>query len=73
MAQVRDPAGALWHSANAGWAPGQLESEIQSNGWLLVAADTELVFDAEDDAKWRLALSKLGVSPEMLSTESGRA
>jgi len=57
----------------AGWAPGQLESEIQSNGWLLVAADTDLVFDAEDDAKWQLALTKLGVSPEMLSADSGRA
>jgi putative transcriptional regulator len=57
----------------AGWGPGQLEAEIQANGWLLVAADTSLVFDAEDDSKWQRALAKLGVSPEMLSGESGRA
>jgi len=57
----------------AGWGPGQLDSEIQANGWLLVAADAHLVFDAEDDSKWQQALAKLGVSPEMLSADSGRA
>lgn len=57
----------------AGWGPGQLEAEIGANGWLLVAADTSLVFAAEDDSKWQRALAKLGVSPEMLSGESGRA
>jgi putative transcriptional regulator len=57
----------------AGWGPGQLEAEIQANGWLLVAADTSLVFDVEDNRKWSRALAKLGVSPEKLSGESGRA
>jgi putative transcriptional regulator len=57
----------------AGWGPGQLEAEMQANGWLVVAADTELVFDVEDDRKWQRALAKLGVSPEMLSGDSGRA
>jgi putative transcriptional regulator len=57
----------------AGWAPGQLDAEIQANGWLTVAADTDLVFETEDDSKWQRALAKLGVSPEMLSGDSGRA
>jgi putative transcriptional regulator len=57
----------------AGWGPGQLEAEIQANGWLVVAADTHLVFDVEYDRKWQQALTKLGVSPEMLSGDSGRA
>ena len=57
----------------AGWAPGQLDAEIQANGWLLVAADTRLVFDTDIDGKWQRALAKLGVSPEMLSAETGRA
>ena len=57
----------------AGWGPGQLEAEIGANGWLLVAADTSLVFETADDSKWQRALAKLGVSPEMLSGESGRA
>jgi putative transcriptional regulator len=57
----------------AGWGPGQLDAEIQANGWLMVAADTGLVFEADDDSKWQRALAKLGISPEMLSGESGRA
>jgi putative transcriptional regulator len=39
----------------------------------VVAADTALVFEVQDDSKWQRALAKLGVSPEMLSGESGRA
>ena len=31
----------------AGWAPGQLDAEMQANGWLSVAADADLVFDAD--------------------------
>jgi putative transcriptional regulator len=57
----------------AGWGPGQLDAEIQANGWLLVAADTGLVFDTEDGNKWQRALAKLGINPEMLSADSGHA
>ena len=57
----------------AGWAPGQLDSEIQANGWLSVAADESLIFDADLDGKWERALNKLGVSPSMLSTDAGHA
>src|SRR3546814_4204937 len=35
----------------AGWGPGQLDSEIQANGWLHVAPDEDLVFDDSLDHK----------------------
>ena len=57
----------------AGWAPGQLDAEIQGNGWLSVEADSDLVFDADHDAKWERALKKLGISVSMLSTDAGHA
>jgi putative transcriptional regulator len=48
---------ALGHS---GWAPGQLDREMQDNAWLVVDADAELVFDANFEAKWQRALDRLG-------------
>lgn len=57
----------------AGWAPGQLDAEIQANGWLSVDADAELVFDNDIDGKWQRALGKLGVDLTMLSTDAGHA
>jgi putative transcriptional regulator len=57
----------------AGWAPGQLDAEMQANGWLSVAADSELVFDDDFDAKWQRALSKMGISVTALSTDAGHA
>jgi len=57
----------------AGWAPGQLDAEMQANGWLSVAADGDLVFDGDLDAKWQRALAKLGIDLSMLSTDAGHA
>ena len=45
----------------AGWAAGQLESEIQGNGWLSCPADADLIFDPDIDNKYRRALAKLGI------------
>jgi len=67
------PANALLALGYAGWAPGQLENEIQQNGWLNCPADQTLVFDAEAAAKYDLALRKIGIDPGMLSTEAGHA
>ena len=67
------PRQSLLALGYAGWAPGQLDAEIQANGWLSVAADADLVFGEPDDSKWQRALAKLGVSPEMLSGEAGHA
>jgi len=52
----------------AGWAPGQLESELQVNGWLTCDPDAEMLFGEENDAKWDQALAKIGVDPSLLST-----
>ena len=57
----------------AGWAPGQLEAEIQDNGWLNCAADSELIFGTDIDGKYDRALRKLGIDLGMLSSEAGHA
>jgi putative transcriptional regulator len=67
------PKHAILALGYAGWRPGQLEAEIQSNGWLHCAADEDLIFGGDVDAKYLRALAKIGVDPGMLSNEAGHA
>jgi putative transcriptional regulator len=69
----RGPRQCLFALGYAGWAPGQLDAEIQANGWLCVAADDRIVFDTDHDGKWRRALAKLGVDLTSLSSDAGHA
>jgi len=69
----RGPRHSLFALGYAGWAPGQLDAEIQANGWLSVTADDDIVFDPDQDGKWRRALAKLGIDLSMLSTDAGHA
>jgi putative transcriptional regulator len=69
----RGPRHSLLALGYAGWAPGQLDAEIQANGWLSVAADQEIVFDPDHDGKWRRALAKLGIDLSTLSSDAGHA
>jgi putative transcriptional regulator len=57
----------------AGWGAGQLDAEIQANGWLMVPADHELVFGLDNDTKWERAMAKIGIDLSLLSTEAGHA
>jgi putative transcriptional regulator len=73
IARGNGPASAVLALGYAGWAPGQLENEIQENGWLHCSADTELIFGLDNDAKYEKALKKLGIHLGMLSSEAGHA
>lgn len=61
-------------SGYAGWAPGQLESELKREAWLTHPASINLVFHTPPDQLWRNILRKKGwqyrlfsESPEDLS------
>jgi putative transcriptional regulator len=73
MAQGTGPRKSLLALGYAGWGPGQLDSEIQSNGWLVAPADESLIFGDDIGGKWDGALSRLGISPALLSGDSGHA
>ncbi len=73
IARGDGPASAVLALGYAGWAPGQLETEIQQNGWLHVAADTDLIFGTDIGSKYNKALHKLGIDLAMLSSEAGHA
>jgi putative transcriptional regulator len=55
----------------AGWAAGQLESELAQGAWLLAEADPELVFSIPAERMWETALRCLGIEPSMLVPGSG--
>jgi putative transcriptional regulator len=73
MASGHGPQRAVLALGYAGWAPGQLEDEIQQNGWLTCGADEELLFGLDYDERYAAALRKLKIDPGMLSSEAGHA
>jgi len=73
IATGQGPQRSLLALGYAGWGPGQLDSEIQANGWLHVEADASLVFDDDLTDKWERAIGKLGIDPTLLSGDAGHA
>ena len=73
MANGEGPHRAIIALGYAGWAPGQLENEIQHNGWLTCAADEEILFELGYEERYEAALRKLKIDPAMLSGDAGHA
>jgi putative transcriptional regulator len=73
IAKGDGPDRAVLALGYAGWSPGQLEEEIQQNGWLNLPADPGLLFDTDFDNKYSRALRTIGIDPAMLSAEAGHA
>jgi putative transcriptional regulator len=73
MAQGEGPRRAVLALGYAGWGGGQLEQEIQQNGWLTCTADESLVFDDDHASKYDRALRKLGIDPAALVNDAGHA
>ena len=73
IARGEGPASAMLALGYSGWSPGQLESEIQANGWLNCPAHLNLLFEASLDSRYELALRALGIEPGMLSEQAGHA
>lgn len=73
MAAGHGPRRSLLALGYAGWGPGQLDREIQANGWLTVAADERLIFDERIEDKWERAIAKIGFDLGNLSGFAGHA
>lgn len=73
IAGGKGPARSMLALGYAGWAPGQLETEIQANGWLHCSADRDLVFGPDLELKYDRAMSKLGVDLSHFVSEAGHA
>jgi putative transcriptional regulator len=73
IAEGHGPQRSLFALGYAGWDAGQLDAEIQQNGWLTAPADPDLLFDGLLENKWERALRKIGIDPALLVSDSGHA
>ncbi len=58
LAHGKGPSQWLFMFGYAGWAPGQLETELKGNAWFVVGADQALIFGKEATSKWRQAMDR---------------
>lgn len=67
------PKNAILSVGYAGWAAGQLESEIEANYWITAPASPDVVFNTLDEAKYAVAAKTLGVDMMRFSPYAGHA
>jgi len=57
----------------AGWAAGQLDSEMAANTWLSCPADEQIIFNTPTEERWKAAANLIGVDLSLLSSDTGHA
>ena len=57
----------------AGWAAGQLDSEMASNTWLTCPADEQIIFNTPVEERWKAAAKLIGIDLSLLSSDTGHA
>jgi putative transcriptional regulator len=64
-----------WLSAlgYTGWAPGQLDGEMQRHGWQAAPGESDIIFDTATADRWTAAYDRIGIAVGRLSAEAGRA
>jgi putative transcriptional regulator len=73
IASGAGPRNSLFALGYVGWGPGQLDSEIQGNGWMFGTAETEILFGDNHSDKWSLSASRAGIDFSVVSSEGGNA
>jgi putative transcriptional regulator len=67
------PENFLFLLGYAGWGPGQLESELTDNGWLILPAEDTIIFETPDPMKWKVAAQKFGIDISTFGDVVGNA
>lgn len=73
IAAGKGPGRFLFALGYAGWGPGQLEEEVTRNDWLVVGANSDLIFRIPYEERWDRSIRLLGIDPHLLSEGSGTA
>jgi putative transcriptional regulator len=72
IAKGKGPGQFLFTLGFAGWAPGQLEYELMTDGWLIAPVNNEIVFDIPVTERWKAAADSIGVDLTRLVYKHGR-
>jgi putative transcriptional regulator len=73
MARGDGPVPAVVALGYAGWAAGQLESELATNAWLSAPADAAIIFVTPFEERWTAAARLLGVDIHQIANYAGHA
>ncbi len=73
IAQERGPRAFVIALGCAGWAPGQLEQEMQQNCWLSTPCSNDIIFNMPVEERWKNAIRLLGIDPDLLTDTAGHA
>jgi len=72
IAKGKGPGQFLFTLGFAGWAPGQLEYELMTDGWLIAPVNNKIVFDIPVTERWKAAADSIGVDLTRLVYKQGR-
>jgi len=73
IARGEGPRPALVALGYAGWASGQLESEMAANAWLSVPTSPAILFETPIEQRWQAAAGLLGVDIRQVTSYAGHA
>jgi len=73
IAAGQGPAKHLVALGYAGWTAGQLEEEIADNAWLVIEADSRIVFDTPLEQRWSAVAQQMGFDLNLISSTAGHA
>ncbi len=73
IARGQGPKHGMLALGYASWGPGQLDRELHENVWLTAPATMDVLFDDDDETRWRRAMAILRIDPTALSATAGHA
>jgi len=70
LEQRRPVRGQRFFAGFAGWAPGQLEQEIDDGGWYVLPVDPEVIFNMPAEDMWDRLLERATLPRASIDTRS---